>query len=68
MLWWLSNLLVLIGAALYSQVRGQEMKEKHEREKQAKAALNIEAGESKMSVKNDLDTSSVKKLVDTEKE
>lgn len=29
MLWWLSNLLVLIGAALYSQVRTQEMKERH---------------------------------------
>lgn len=29
MLWWLSNGLVLIGAALYSQVRGQEMKAKH---------------------------------------
>ena len=28
-LWWLSNCLVLIGAALYSQVRSQEMKAKH---------------------------------------
>ena len=28
-LWWFSNLLVLIGAALYSHVRGQEMKAKH---------------------------------------
>lgn len=31
MLWWLSNLLVLIGAALYSHVRTQEMKERHNR-------------------------------------
>ena len=29
LLWWLSNLLVLIGAALYSHVRNQEMKSKH---------------------------------------
>jgi GDP-fucose transporter C1 len=29
LLWWISNLFVLIGAALYSQVRSQEMKAKH---------------------------------------
>ncbi|CAF0984229.1 unnamed protein product, partial [Brachionus calyciflorus] len=28
-LWWISNLFVLIGAALYSHVRGQEMKARH---------------------------------------
>jgi GDP-fucose transporter C1 len=39
-LWWLSNLLVLCGAALYSQVRGQEMKAAH---KQSSSAL-LETG------------------------
>jgi len=29
MLWWISNGFVLIGAAAYSHVRNQEMKEKH---------------------------------------
>ena len=32
MLWWISNCFVLIGAAAYSQVRGQEMKEKHKQQ------------------------------------
>lgn len=29
LLWWMSNCLVLLGAALYSHVRNQEMKAKH---------------------------------------
>jgi GDP-fucose transporter C1 len=32
LLWWLSNCLVLIGAALYTHVRGQEMKAKHSKQ------------------------------------
>jgi GDP-fucose transporter C1 len=28
-LWWISNFLVLLGAALYTHVRSKEMKEKH---------------------------------------
>lgn len=71
MLWWLSNLLVLLGAALYSQVRGQEMKEKHERDKQAKLASNNEAGETKVAMNELLDSSSslsANKLVDKDSE
>ncbi len=41
MLWWLSNLLVLIGAALYTHVRSNEMKEKHSKPKLA-SSLNEE--------------------------
>jgi GDP-fucose transporter C1 len=33
LLWWLSNLLVLIGAGLYTHVRSIEMKDKHSRSK-----------------------------------
>jgi GDP-fucose transporter C1 len=40
-LWWLSNVLVLSGAALYSQVRGQEMREA---KKQQSASALLEAG------------------------
>ena len=29
LLWWASNFMVLIGAALYSQVRTAEMKKRH---------------------------------------
>jgi GDP-fucose transporter C1 len=32
LLWWMSNLLVLIGAALYSHVRNQEMKDRHNKD------------------------------------
>ena len=34
MLWWLSNCFVLVGAALYSHVRGQEMKARHKQQQQ----------------------------------
>lgn len=57
MLWWLSNLLVLIGAALYSQVRTQEMKERHNRSSASSSEVNSsttslvkEAGETKESL------------------
>jgi len=50
MLWWLSNLLVLIGAALYSHVRTQEMKDRHNKgpsKDQLSANDQKEAGEAK---------------------
>ncbi len=42
-LWWLSNGIVLIGSAAYTQVRRAEMKEKHDEEQ--KALINAEDGE-----------------------
>ena len=39
LLWWMSNLLVLLGAALYSHVRNQEMKTKHERDAKTNSIL-----------------------------
>lgn len=34
-LWWFSNFLVLLGSALYAQVRSSEMKEKHQKASQS---------------------------------
>lgn len=39
-LWWMSNLLVLAGAALYSQVRSKEMKAAHKQQQSS-----LESGE-----------------------
>ena len=39
-LWWFSNVLVLVGAALYSQVRGKEMKSKHQQQSMQLPTLN----------------------------
>jgi GDP-fucose transporter C1 len=60
MLWWLSNLLVLTGAGLYSHVRNQEMKSKH------KQSTNIPLSTRDSGLKNnDYNKDTVALLIDS---
>ena len=44
LLWWCSTGLVLVGAALYSHVRNQEMKSKHRQEQQTSLESPVQPG------------------------
>jgi hypothetical protein len=47
-LWWVSNFFVLIGSALYTQVRSSEMKQKHVQS----TRVSLESGEATASTAN----------------
>lgn len=58
-LWWISNLLVLTGSAVYTHVRSMEMKEAHVKSSSAVATANC-------SITDDIHENLIVKVINTE--